>query len=148
MRETRFSKSRIEEIMEGLQTIAAQLRRHAAAARKVVAPLSLRPAEFRELAALSARRSLRAKEALARLGGDPERVLQLGAELDEIERAIAADRVRHPDDARRDRIRRRDARRRDGARAAREERARRGQPATRRLDREEVHEPRVCSSST
>ena len=88
MRETRFSKLRIEEIMNGLQPIAEQLRRHAAAARKVVAPLSLRPAEFRELAALSARRSQRAKEALARLGGDPERVAQLGAELDEIERAI------------------------------------------------------------
>ncbi len=53
-----------------------------------MAPLSLRPDEFRELAALSARRSLRAKEALARLGGDPEGVIQLGAELDEVERTI------------------------------------------------------------
>ena len=86
MRGTRFSKFRIEEIMEGLRTIAEQLRGHAAAARRVVTRLSLRPAEFRKLAALSARRSLRAKEALARLGGDPERVLQLSAELDEIER--------------------------------------------------------------
>jgi RNA polymerase primary sigma factor len=88
MRETRFSKSRIEEIMEGLRTVAEQLRRHAAAARKLVAPLRVTPAEFRELAALSVRRSLRAKDALARLGGDPARVLQLGAALDEIERAV------------------------------------------------------------
>ena len=87
MRGTRFSKLRIEAIMQGLRTIAEQLRGHAAAARRVVTRLSLQPAEFRALAALSARRSLRAKEALARLGGDPERVLQLGAELDEIERA-------------------------------------------------------------
>ncbi|HEY8155290.1 MAG TPA: RNA polymerase sigma factor RpoD [Myxococcota bacterium] len=88
MRETRFAKSRIEEIMEGMQSVAGQLRKHAAAARELVAPLGVSPAEFRELAALSARRSLRAKDALARLGGDPPRVLQLGAELDEIERAI------------------------------------------------------------
>jgi RNA polymerase primary sigma factor len=88
MRETRFSKSRIEEIMEGLQTISEQLRRHAVVARKLVAHLRLSPAEFRELAVLSGRRSLRAKEALARLGGVPERVVQLGASLDEIDRAM------------------------------------------------------------
>jgi RNA polymerase primary sigma factor len=88
MRETRFSKSRIEEIMEGLQSLAEQLRKHAAAARKLVAALGLSPAEFRELAVLSGRRSLRAKEALVRLGGDPARVLQLGAGLDEIERSV------------------------------------------------------------
>jgi RNA polymerase primary sigma factor len=87
MRETRFSKSRIEEIMEGLLAVVARLRAHGDEARKLVAPLSLSPAEFRELAALSARRSLRAKEALLRLGGDPVRVAQLGAALDEIDRA-------------------------------------------------------------
>ena len=88
MRETRFSKSRIEEILEGLQTVAEQLRRQAAAARKLVAPLGLSPVEFCELAVLSRRRSLRAKEALVRLGGDPARVLQISAGLDEIERAV------------------------------------------------------------
>jgi len=88
MRETRFSKARIEQIMEGLQLIAAQLREQTAAARKRVAPLSLAPDEFRELAALSARRSLRAKEALARLGGDPDAVARIGGALDEVERAI------------------------------------------------------------
>jgi RNA polymerase primary sigma factor len=88
MRETRFSKARIEEIMEGLQTIAGHLRTHALSASKLVAPLGITPAEFRELAVLSGRRSLRAKDALARLGGDPARVAQIGSALDEIDRTI------------------------------------------------------------
>ena len=44
MRGTRFSKLRIEEIMQGLRTIAEQLRGHAAAARRVVTRLSLHAA--------------------------------------------------------------------------------------------------------
>jgi RNA polymerase primary sigma factor len=88
MRETRCSKSRIEEIMEGLTTVAELLRRHAAEARKLVAPLGLSPDQFRELAVLSGRRSLRAKEALARLGGDPDRVTRMVEALDELERSV------------------------------------------------------------
>ncbi len=52
------------------------------------ASFSLAPDEFREKVALSARRSQKAKDALADLGGDPERIGTALASLDEIEKGI------------------------------------------------------------
>ena len=97
MRETRFSKSRIEEIMEGLQTVAEQLRRHAAAARKLVAPLGLSPRRVpRAGGALRAPQP--AREGGARPARGRPRARAPARRRARRDRAgDAADRGRHPD---------------------------------------------------
>ncbi len=59
-------------------------------AAELVRPLGLRPAEFEELALLSARRSRRAHEALVRLGGDAARIAELTEKLAALDRGIQA----------------------------------------------------------
>jgi RNA polymerase primary sigma factor len=88
LRETRFCKLRIREVTEGLIDLGREMRRHAARARRVTQPFSVSPDEFRKLAALATRRGKKAKEALAKLGGDLERVKSAATRLDELERAL------------------------------------------------------------
>ncbi|MEN8159741.1 MAG: sigma-70 factor domain-containing protein, partial [Myxococcota bacterium] len=64
--ERRISRVRMLEIADGVHESAAAVERIAREARAVVAPFGTTPAEFRELATLSTRRSRRAREALLR----------------------------------------------------------------------------------
>jgi RNA polymerase primary sigma factor len=85
-RDTRFAKARIGRAKEQLTEHGKELRRFAGRARRVTQPFSVSPDEFRELAVLSTRRSKKAKAALERLGGDPERVAHAAERLEEIDK--------------------------------------------------------------
>jgi RNA polymerase primary sigma factor len=85
-RETRFAKARIEEFKQRLSEHGKLLRRYAGRARRVALPFSVSADEFRKLSALSSRRSRKGQEALAKLGGDPERVAQAVERMEEIDR--------------------------------------------------------------
>jgi len=88
LRETRFARARIRDVTGELEELGKALAGCEAAAEGIAAPFGLPPGELRELAVLSTRRSQRAKEALARLGGDPEAVARAFQALDEAERAL------------------------------------------------------------
>jgi RNA polymerase primary sigma factor len=88
LRETRFAKARFNQIIDGLAKIGREIKRQDAKARRATAPFSMPCDEFRTCAALSLRRSQRGKEALERLGGDPERIARTVKELESIDRAI------------------------------------------------------------
>jgi RNA polymerase primary sigma factor len=88
LRETRFSKGRFNEIIDGLAEAGRKLDRQAARARRATRPFSMSPDELRACAALSVRRGRRGKEALARLGGDPERIAETAKVLESIDRAV------------------------------------------------------------
>jgi len=85
-RETRVAKARIEAMKETLGESAKKLRRYSGRARRVAQPFSVTADEFRKLSTLSTRRSRKAQQALAKLGGDPERVAQAVERLEEIDR--------------------------------------------------------------
>jgi RNA polymerase primary sigma factor len=85
---TRMSASRINEIVEALREIAEDVHRLDKRAGRATRPLGVRPDEFRDLALLSTRRSKRGREALARLGGCPERIAEFSEKLEKIEREI------------------------------------------------------------
>jgi len=87
LRETRFAKERIADVEQQIRELAKELRRHASDARRVTARFSLSPTAFREMAALAARRSKKARAALERLGGDPERVRAALDRLEELDRS-------------------------------------------------------------
>jgi RNA polymerase primary sigma factor len=88
LREAGFARARIKEINVELRQIGKELWRYAAKARRITADYSLLPDEFRELAVLSTRRSKRGREALARLGGDPDRISASLAALNAVDTAI------------------------------------------------------------
>jgi RNA polymerase primary sigma factor len=88
MRETRFAKARIDEIKGALEGHGKELRRIAGRIRRVTQPFGVTPDEFRELSVLSTRRSKKAKQALAKLGGDPERVAEALLRIDEHDKAL------------------------------------------------------------
>src|SRR5262249_30622839 len=81
LRETRYASSRIFEAQVRLESAHGELLRFGTRARKLTHPLGLDPARFRELARLSTRRSRMGKDALDRLGGNPEPVQQLIEQL-------------------------------------------------------------------
>ena len=94
LRETRCSKLRIEEITGQFSEVGKELRRLATRVRRVAQPYSVRTDEFRELADLSTRRSQRGRDALAKLGGDAERIFRSAerlAEIDEMVEKIESD---------------------------------------------------------
>jgi len=88
-RETGFSKDRIEEISRDLGEAGRDLWRLAGKARRITAAHSLLPAQYRETALLSTRRSQKGREALAILGGDPDQVTATLMELDAVDKQIA-----------------------------------------------------------
>jgi RNA polymerase primary sigma factor len=61
---------------------------HAREAARAVEPLGVTPDEFSELARLAGRRSLKGKQALVRLGGDPAAVAAAGERLAEVRREL------------------------------------------------------------
>jgi RNA polymerase primary sigma factor len=83
--ERRISRIRMLEIADRVHASASALETIAREAAAVVRPFGVKTPEFCELATLSTRRSQRAREALMRLGGDPERIAEAVAQLTEIE---------------------------------------------------------------
>ena len=87
LRATRFAKGRILEISKGLRSIGQQIHETDALARRVTRRFAVSPDEFRRVAVLSMRRSMKAREALAKLGGDPVLIGNASNQLEEIEKA-------------------------------------------------------------
>jgi RNA polymerase primary sigma factor len=88
LREVRFAPKRISQIHGQLRECSKELRRHVAAIRRITEPYSVRPREFRELAALASRRSAKARAALAQLGGDADCVKLSLTKLEELDSAV------------------------------------------------------------
>jgi RNA polymerase primary sigma factor len=88
LRATRFAKLRIQELTQALRDVGNRIQELQARGRRLTFAYRVGPDAFRRLATLSTRRSLKAKEALARLGGDPERIAGTLEKLDDLERAI------------------------------------------------------------
>jgi RNA polymerase primary sigma factor len=88
LRATRFSRARFAQLIERLREIRRETRRLQTRARRTTSGFSLKPAEFRSLATLSTRRSQKARDALAKLGGDPEAVAASLGKLEGVEKEI------------------------------------------------------------
>jgi RNA polymerase primary sigma factor len=86
----RISRLRLLEIAARVREAADEVERLERAADALVRPLGVSAAEFRELAALSTKKSRRAREALTRLGGDPAGVAEYAARLEAVEAKLAA----------------------------------------------------------
>jgi len=87
--EVRFADERFDEITNGLRGIGQEFSRLAGEARSIAAPFGTTVAAFRELAALSARRSRPGRDALAKLGGDPARIAEAAAALADVDGRVA-----------------------------------------------------------
>jgi RNA polymerase primary sigma factor len=88
LRETGFASARIWTIKDQLRGLAKELRRHSTRARRIAAIFSMTPEAFQAAVALSARNSKKGREALAKLGGDAERVREGIEQLEEVARAV------------------------------------------------------------
>ncbi len=88
-RETRFAKARVHGTIERFEEIGASLSRQRRRARRVASDFRVAADEFAELCELSTRRSRKAKQALERLGGNPERIAAARSRFDEIEADFA-----------------------------------------------------------
>jgi RNA polymerase primary sigma factor len=92
LRETRFAKSRFEEISTKLAEVGIELRKHNVRARRITQAFGVPTADFRELAAQASRPSGVGAKALAKLGGDAtkiaaarDRVAEIDSEIRKIE---------------------------------------------------------------
>jgi len=88
LRETRFSKALTEEIVTSFKEYGPRIWRAESEARRLTKAFSVSPTEFSELAVLATRRSLKGKQALSRLGGNPDRVAEIVAKLEALEKSI------------------------------------------------------------
>ena len=88
-RETRFAKARVHGTIERFEEIGASLSRQRRRARRVASDFRVAADEFAELCELSTRRSRKAKQALERLGGNPEHIAAARSRFDEIEADFA-----------------------------------------------------------
>jgi RNA polymerase primary sigma factor len=88
LHETRLSKAITEKIITSFKEYGPRIWRAESEARRITKQYSLSPTEVSELAVLSTRRSARGKEALKRLGGDPDPIAETASKLEEIEAAI------------------------------------------------------------
>ena len=86
LRETGFAKQPIGVLTTELREVGKEMWRYSAKARRITAPFSVRPDDFRDLALRSTRRSKKGREALARLRGDPERIASALISLDAVEK--------------------------------------------------------------
>jgi RNA polymerase primary sigma factor len=87
LRKTGLSKHFLAEIVGEFEQLGESLDLLSAQANSVARSFELPLAEFEELAAVAARRSARAKQALARLGGCPQRIGEAVSELEQLERS-------------------------------------------------------------
>ncbi len=92
LRETRFAKSRVEEISRKLSEVGVELRKQNVRARRITQGFGVSTADFRELAAQAARPSAAGAKALSRIGGDAakisaarDRVLEIDQHVRKIE---------------------------------------------------------------
>jgi RNA polymerase primary sigma factor len=88
LRETRFAQVQIARIHQQLAEHAAEIKALRMRARRATQPHGLTPEAFRAQAELSQRRSERGRRALEQLGGRPEAVAEIAAQLDELERGV------------------------------------------------------------
>jgi RNA polymerase primary sigma factor len=88
LRDTDFASARIWIVKDQLRSLAKELRRHAKRSRQIASRFSMTPEAFQSAAALSARNSKKGREALAKLGGDAERVRESVEQLEEVARAV------------------------------------------------------------
>jgi RNA polymerase primary sigma factor len=86
--ETRFSKALAEEIITSFKEYGPRIWRAESEARRLTKAFSVSPTEFAELVALSRRRSVKGKQALSQLGGNPDRVAETVAKLEELDTSI------------------------------------------------------------
>ncbi len=86
--EVGFANTRILEVMEDLRKAGDEFDRLEQEACRLTATFQVPAAEFRELAVLATRRSRRGREALARLGGDMERVAAACDALAQLDRCV------------------------------------------------------------
>jgi RNA polymerase primary sigma factor len=84
LKECRFSPSLVAEAAVVLEEAGEEHARIEAEERRATGGLRVSPGEFYELLALSERRSKKGKEALGRLGGDPQRIAEVEAQLAEL----------------------------------------------------------------
>jgi RNA polymerase primary sigma factor len=89
LRETGFAKARFQELCERFEALGGELAPLEARERRALKGFGVSAREFSELAKLSARRSRKGREALARLGGDPARVAEAVEKLEAAFREIA-----------------------------------------------------------
>jgi RNA polymerase primary sigma factor len=88
LREAGFARARIDELAEGLAVLERRFADLDDAARRVTRRFHVPPDEFANLALLSTRRSRKGREALIRLGGDPERIAVAREQLAEVRRNV------------------------------------------------------------
>jgi len=82
----KFAQRRVQDVTDCLSSVGAEFERLEASAQVLVAPFGSTLASFCELAVLSTRRSLRGRDALAKLGGDPGRIAKAQEQLTELEK--------------------------------------------------------------
>jgi RNA polymerase primary sigma factor len=107
LRATRFSTDRVTEVGRCVAQLRESFTLLDDRARKLVKRFGVSASEYRQLAPLSTRRSIRGRSALEQLGGDAEAIATAALELEEIDRLharleadahMAAEEVRDADD--------------------------------------------------
>ncbi len=88
LKECRFSQGPVAETTAVLEEAGKRFRLLEDESWSAIRPLGVTLSQFRELAELAERRSRRGKEALAQLGGDAERLVEIQGVVDEVDRSI------------------------------------------------------------
>jgi RNA polymerase primary sigma factor len=86
LQSAKFAKQRVAEITDSLAELGERFDQQDSKLRNLARRVGARPAELADLLLLSTRRSKRGREALEKLGGDPQRVAEVKAELEELDR--------------------------------------------------------------
>ncbi|HBZ71389.1 MAG TPA: hypothetical protein DEP35_17335, partial [Deltaproteobacteria bacterium] len=87
LRGAKFAQQRIQDVTNGLHRVGVEFERIEREAQAIAAPFGASLGGFRELALLSTRRSLRGRDALAKLGGDASRIAKAQEQLAELEKS-------------------------------------------------------------
>ena len=88
LRETGFAKATFQRLIARFEGLGAELRTYQSREREAVRRMRVKPVQFDELAKLAARRSQKGKDALARLGGDPDRIAAVAERLEAVRKEI------------------------------------------------------------
>jgi RNA polymerase primary sigma factor len=89
VRRARFAKSRIKEITEAFEELASNFASLAERSESLSLRFGMSSEDFAQTLVLSTRRSKKGREALARLGSDPERIAQAREAFSELEKSRA-----------------------------------------------------------
>ncbi|MFP8874779.1 MAG: sigma-70 family RNA polymerase sigma factor, partial [Myxococcota bacterium] len=85
----RFSKAKFREVLDSFEQVGEVFSYVDNSIRAVARPFGVTPDEFEKLSLRSTRRGLRAREALERLGGEPEKVSLAHDELAQLRHTMA-----------------------------------------------------------